>query len=86
MNLRHKKYQVLLSNGEVWQIPVGIILDSMESHYGELELWMMHEDAVDDWAKNNMNWADVVEHAKLIKRTATYEDMWCNCEAAIVDE
>ena len=80
-----KFYQVKMSNGETWQVPVSLILDDMREYYNEdVDSPVACEDDIVDWAQNNMNWSDVKDCAELVESDIDYEDYWCNGEGQIV--
>lgn len=84
-----KFYQVKMSNGETWRIPLSLIEKSVVDCYGDLPSHMteganLDPDYAEDWAKNNMNWSDVKDCAELVESDIDYEDYWCNGEGCIV--
>ncbi len=93
------KYLLTMSDGSVWSVPVGIIATSRAEFYkiefdGDLQasldedtcpLFNEHDFEIEDWAKNNMNWSDVKDHAERIKGPEIdFDDEWCNGEVEIV--
>lgn len=83
--------------GEVtYGVPVGVIAKNRASYYaerefdGNMELAMedtMNDfqdvDEIHDWASNNMNWSEVVDHARVLFSESPepdYEDGWVNGE------
>ena len=84
-------YEVKMSNGETWRVPLSLIEHSIESHYGSIPDYMSYRghlksESAEDWAKNNMFWSEVKDHAELVHSNADldYEDYWCNGEGCIV--
>lgn len=80
-------------DGCVFQIPAMIIAEHRAKHYAKVDCTSfeesLYEDTIPtfnadnfeliDWAENNMDWGDVVEHAVLIEDNdveADYEDGW----------
>lgn len=73
----------LEQRGYVWQIPLEFVAQNRANHYEEENskdwiqeiAWVMDDDyeAV-DWFRNNMDWIDVADVAKLVKRPANPEE------------
>ena len=69
------RYCITLSNGEVWAIPAQIIVDNRDEYYKDekedtvkfIRNKELDEYEIEDWAKNNMNWADVKEYAEKVE-------------------
>lgn len=88
-------YAVKMNNGDVYGIPASVIADNYAKHYqrhGEeyqenydtMMNWFDEDDyEFADWAKNNMDWDDVKEHAVLLERRqppVDFQDGWVNAE------
>lgn len=95
-------YLTVMANGDVWAVPVIVIAKNRAENYkdefgGSLErslaedtlpLFADDDSEVYDWARNNMNWSDVVDQAKLYKKAKRapedWEESWCNGRVDIV--
>lgn len=88
-------YAVTMENGDVYGVPAEIIADDYAKYYestGEdyqenydAMMHWFHTDDYDfaDWAKGNMNWDDVKDHAVLIdshKKKLDFQEGWVNGE------
>lgn len=88
---------------ETYAIPVMIIAIDRARYYfnkGEyisleqslendtLPLFVGDDYEIRDWASNNMNWSDVIDHAKLISRSKVDDpqEFWCNGDWYIMSE
>ena len=98
-----KLYTIEMPDKSIWGVPVEIIARSRASFYAydynnDVEL-SLEKDTLPlfdsdyyeilDWAENNMNWEDVVEHAILLQNPPTYhvdyQEGWLNGEKHVVD-
>jgi len=53
----------------------------------EIEYALSDTFEIIDWANNNMNWSDLVEHARLIDTIpADYEREWSNAKKVVEDD
>lgn len=99
MEILEKKYIVEMPNGERWAVPVSVIAENRAKHYahefdGDVTKSIMEDTAplftdddyeIEDWAKNNMNWVDVMGSATLLTTGNTdYQEGWCNGEAEVL--
>lgn len=88
-----KNLFVTMPDNSVWAVPVAIIAQNRASHYaheygGDITKSLLEDTLpffyadpyeIKDWAANNMNWSDVVEHARLISEGETdYDEGWSN--------
>ena len=88
----HLVLAVEFSNGEVWEVPAQVVVDSRDEHYKEDKedtgAWSdSNLDAeLTDWASNNMNWSDLAPYAEKTESPPplNYEDDWCNTEKYLV--
>lgn len=98
MSIENKTYIVKMPNGDKWGVPVSFIASHMARYYWEKHRneYLTSEDAyadaiksfedeyeIEDWAKNNMNWVDVKDHASLISHgECDFQEGWLNgdCE------
>jgi len=88
-----KSLFVTMPDESVWAVPVEVIALNRATYYakeygGDVK-WSLAEDTqplfeqdpfeVEDWAANNMNWSDVVEHAVMVKKgEVDYDEGWAN--------
>lgn len=90
-----KIYAITMSNGDVYGVPASVIADNYAKHYqshGEdyqenydaMMDWFDKEDyEFADWAKNNMDWDDVKQHAILLEHRQDpfdFQECWINGE------
>lgn len=95
-----KELRVTMPDNSVWGVPVQIIANHRAGYYrdefGGLLSRSLAEDTiplfqadpfeVKDWAANNMNWADVKPHARLITAgECDFDEGWCNGEKEVVE-
>ena len=88
-------YIVTMSNGDQYGVPAEVIADNYAKYYESRgEDYQENYDAMihwfdtndfefADWAKNNMDWSDVVDKAVLVgskKEEPDFEDGWVNGE------
>lgn len=86
-------YAVTMPNGDIYGIPAHVIADNYANYYATKgEDYLENYDAMlywfdtddyefADWAKNNMDWYDVKEHAILLESQTKYcdfQDGWVN--------
>lgn len=101
-DLEKKMYKVTMPDGSVWAIPVLVIAVCRAEHFideydGDLDrslledtlpLFREDESEIEDWARNNMNWADVRDMAVqwLSPSNETdFDEGWANGEVEIDD-
>lgn len=88
-----KKYVTTMPDGSKWAIPVTVIAADRANYYakefdGDAGK-SLHDDTgplfeaddfeIEDWAQNNMNWADVKDHAECIEPSkCDFQDGWMN--------
>lgn len=93
-----KHLLITMPDGSVWAVPVDVIALSRATYYASefcgdvqtsldqdtLPLFNSEPFEIEDWAANNMNWEDVVKHARLIKEGETdYQEGWVNGEKEV---
>lgn len=98
MSILEKQYEVLMSDGSVWAVPVRVIAENRAAYYAGKDgisieeslkddtVPLFEDDAfeIKDWAQNNMNWSDVESHAVMIEEPSTdYQDGWMNGDVEI---
>lgn len=97
--LAKKHIHIDMPDGFTYAIPVMVIAEHKASkvtkYNGDLNFYQAmttevlpefesDEYAIKDWAKNNMNWADVKKYAvRLEKKQIDYQDVWVNGEMTI---
>ncbi len=98
--LTDKKYQVMMDDGSVWQIPVILIALDRANYYAGIDkialneslmndtvpLFEADDDEIEDWAKNNMDWKDVVGSAIMIEGPdgCDHYNGWINGDVTVV--
>jgi len=95
MTILTKKYIVTMEDNSRWAIPVSIIANQRAEFYkaefdGDLQRSLDEDTAplfesdhyeIADWAKNNMNWSDVVKVAECVTPAEIdFQDGWFNGE------
>lgn len=88
-------YAVTMDNGDIYGIPASVIADNYakyyqnhgedyQGNYNTMMDWFDKEDyEFADWAKNNMDWDDVKEHATLLEHrheSTDFQEGWINGE------
>jgi len=96
--LNEKKYRVTMPNESIWEVPVRVIARDHATYYAGVdeitveesyaltaEIFLDDDYEVEDWAKNNMNWEDVVDKAVCVESPETdFQEGWVNGEAEVV--
>lgn len=92
------KLVVRMADGSIYEIPALIIAENRAKSYADdnpgnyaevfeatLKDTLLDHDELVDWAANNMDWADVAEHAKRTRppKPQGPEDMWCDAEMEV---
>lgn len=103
MSIRDKRYVTEMPDGSRWAVPVEVVALSRAKFYAEefgenvalsleedtLPLFEENEREIADWAKSNMNWEDVVEHAVRLpdedEPEVDYQEGWVNGDYEIRD-
>lgn len=97
------QYEIEMRDGSVWAMPVEVIARHRAEHYKdefgddverslEEDTWPLFEEndyEVSDWAVNNMDWDDVVDHAKQISKPEPltpydFQEGWMNGNKEVV--
>lgn len=91
-----KSYVVSFSNGEKWSVPVRVIATHRARYYAievsnlqtslekdTIPLFEFNHYAIDEWAKNNMDWSDVEEYASCVSTAFNYQEAWVDCVCEI---
>lgn len=96
--LLNKKYYLKFSDGSTWAVPTYVIMmnhaeycagnngqDPMSALENETIPYFEADDSnIEDWAKNNMNWVEVKDHAVQITPPAIdFQSEWCNAQVKI---
>ncbi|EHK0699987.1 hypothetical protein ICL29_004113 [Salmonella enterica] len=91
---------VTMPDNSVWQVPTEFIARHRAAYYAQehgitfeesLEQYtlpLFYDDSyeIQDWAENNMNWADVEPHATMIRPgEVDYNDGWVNGEKGFME-
>lgn len=93
------QYQVTMEDGSVWGVPVLEIALNRARHYADVDevplneslnddtipLFMSDEFEIEDWAKNNMDWADVFTVAVNVTGPVgvDFEESWVNGDVRV---
>lgn len=97
------QYVVTMPDGSKWAVPVEVIARNRAAYYANKEYGgdverALHEDTmplfaldeyeIHDWAANNMNWEDVVDHARQIQSPPlpNYRAGWINGDYEVTQE
>lgn len=92
-----KFYRFQCSNGLVFEVPLGVIIRNkaiyalnqkwypempLNKYYDIVEAEMKRDyEEIEEWARNNMDWDDVKEFAKLVpseEKKMNMQEEWCN--------
>lgn len=101
--MKAAQYEVEMPDGSRWRIPVEVIARNRATHYahefdGDVErslnedtgpLFESDDYEIEDWAANNMNWADVQAAAVRVADPRTqenYQEGWVNGEKRVIWE
>ena len=99
MSIESKVYIITQSDNSKWSVPVFLIAENRARYYAEnrnigyddaysktLALFESDDYEIEDWAKNNMNWSDVIDKTGVMcvkPGDCDYEDGWRNGEAQV---
>lgn len=92
MSVLGKSLIIKSPDGAEWSVQVSQIVIHRSQTYGgtdeslteTVELFESDEYEIKDWAKNNMNWADVEKFARKIKEPSyDMQDIWVDGEMRI---
>lgn len=93
-----EKYLISMPDNSTWSIPVSIIAKNRAEHYAKefegnvdksliedtLPLFLDDEYEIEDWARNNMNWSDVMPFAEVFcRKDVDYQEGWLNGDCEI---
>lgn len=96
--LLNKNYYLKFSDGSTWAVPIYTIMMNHAEFYagrsGTDPMTVLEKETIpffeeddyniEDWAKNNMNWTDVVEHAiQVTKPILDYQIEWTTSKVKI---
>ncbi|MGK4442643.1 hypothetical protein ACSMDF_04650 [Yersinia enterocolitica] len=74
--------EITMPDGSKWAVPVHVI----QTNAANNDLEISHEEDIEDWAENNMDWADVEEFAVMtIPPEADYQEGWVNGEKKFIE-
>jgi hypothetical protein len=97
--LANKVYQVTMEDGSVWHIPIIIIAMNHAKYYASADeisfeeslknttaMFLDDDYEIEDWARSNMNWEDVVTTAIMFKSPpeSDHQEGWVNGDAEII--
>lgn len=79
---------VTMPDSSEWKVPVGVVTSNRNAYYKTQGEDVSDEELDDfdlaDWARNNMNWSDVVAHATQTKPSSCdFQEGWTNGEMNI---
>ena len=88
-------YHVNMPNGDVYRVPVQVIVDSRDNHYrykaentiDRIHRGFLGEVDVEDWAHYCMNWHEVEEYAERVPyrtREVDFQEGWDNSKNKVV--
>lgn len=90
-----KYYQFTTSTGDVWRVPTMVIAKNRATYYAKKQKIDIEESLrndtipffesddfeIEDWARNNMDWSDVENHAEKLKsKGPDMQEEWVNPE------
>ena len=94
-----RSYITTMPDGSRWAIPVSVIAENRANYYKNefddnfqrsmeedtAQLFQESSYEISDWAANNMNWSEVVKHAKKLEDGdgVDYQEGWVNGEHEI---
>lgn len=97
----HKLMTVEMPDGSKWGVPVELIARNRATHYASefcgdvdrslsedtLPLFETDDYAIEDWAKNQMNWIDFDGHQVKVAEAPTpdFQEAWMNGATGYVD-
>ena len=97
----HKLMTVKMPDGSKWGVPVEMIARNRAAHYasefnGDIEcslaedtlpLFEQSDYAIEDWAKNEMNWSDFDGHQVKVSDAPPpdFQDAWMSGETGYAD-
>ncbi|HFU4527676.1 TPA: hypothetical protein ACJCWB_000478 [Yersinia enterocolitica] len=74
--------EITMPDGSKWAVPVHVI----QTHAANNDLEISHEEDIEDWAENNMNWSDVEEFAVMTTPPEEdYQEGWVNGEKKFIE-
>lgn len=100
MTVLTKELHVTMPDHSVWAVPVSIIANSRADYYAKnyggdiqrslaedtIPLFSADHYEIEDWAANNMNWADVKHAARCVSAGgADFDDGWANGKKTVED-
>lgn len=96
--MAEKFLRVTMPDGSEWDVPARIIALDYANYYEKTDDEMTfsehlahvlaHDDEIEDWASNNMDWLDVVDHAVKVDEPppgVDYKDGWVNGDKKVVE-
>ena len=103
MTILNADYIITMPDDSKWKIPVRVIamnraewcLNDNPTEFASITLAMRDTaeyfesdwDAIEDWARSNMSWSEVEQHATCVESSKIdYEDGWSNGDVVIDPE
>ena len=94
LTLRTLMIAVNFSDGTTWEFPASIVAEGRARYYEgrepgcyqeEFDYTMSNDYELLDWASNNMDWKDVMEHATLVDtdKWVDYSNEWVNANREV---
>jgi hypothetical protein len=96
---RVTELQIEMPDGSWWSVPARVIAENRARYYAasdsdttfekEFDFTLRDADELTDWASNNMNWADVAQHARRVEipsASVDYQEGWVNGEKRVIRE
>lgn len=103
--MKARELRVTMPDGSVWSVPAKVIArhradtlreihihntnEQWEGWNQEIEFALNDKEVLADWARNNMNWKDVVLDASQVSKPTAkvdYQEGWVNGPMEIVEE
>lgn len=99
--MKQKVIRVEMGDGSKWDVPAEIVANDRAAHFTtyqsgiekgnsfkqEKEFALQDNEALLDWAENNINWKDIGPHAKRVKTgTIDYQEGWVNGHKEVIEE
>lgn len=104
--MKQKYLRVTMPDGSKWDVPAHMIANDRATYYteklvgtekakemeykAEYDYAMSHNDELQDWAANNMNWDDVKDQARMVAQHEMsdddFQEGWINGEKEMVEK
>lgn len=95
-----RSLRVTMPDGSRWDVPAQVIAENRARYYAEVDPTTTYEEELEftlsddyelkDWAAGNMNWSDVVAHARKVSdreplSASEFQEGWVNGPKQVVD-